>query len=69
MRKQYIKPAVHMVQACTTAMMAASGPKVAGSVYDRDGHGVDNGTFGYGGDGHDGDEGDAKMNDQWGDMW
>ncbi len=63
--KQYVKPLTFVVSYCGHHILAGSGPKMAGGVYDSSGNFVDGTDFKYGGEGSSGDEGDAKRFDAW----
>ena len=72
MKKHYTKPTTMAVAAEISCILAGSDPKMYGTVYDRDGNKIgSNGTFGYGGDGTDGDVADSKGNgaSDWGELW
>ena len=59
MKREYITPSILTIEAAVANLMSVSGdPKVSGTVKGSDGGHV--AGFGYGGDGTDGDEADAR---------
>lgn len=59
MKREYITPTILTIEAAAANLMSISGdPKVSGTVKSSDGGHV--AGFGYGGDGTDGDEADAR---------
>ena len=59
MKREYITPIIQTIEAAAADLMSVSGePKVSGTVKSSDGGHV--AGFGYGGDGTEGDEGDAR---------